>query len=92
MDERIGRFLRSKLRSAGRQFERARSDFEGARRAAAGDLPLDEEGRARLVCRRHAEKRTVDLDGEGRPDCFDPDHPDCRGCLEDVREGTVETW
>jgi ribosomal protein S6--L-glutamate ligase len=36
--------------------------------------------------------RAVIVDGEGRPACFDADHPDCRGCAEDVREGIVETW
>jgi hypothetical protein len=92
MDDRLGRFLRSKLRSAGEQFETARSTYEQARRTAAHDLPLDDDGRARLVCRRHAERRAVELDAAGRPDCFDPDHPDCRGCVEDVRDGTVETW
>jgi hypothetical protein len=56
------------------------------------ELPADDEGRARIVCRRHAERRAVSLDDAARPECFDPDHQDCRGCVEDVRDGVVETW
>jgi len=59
---------------------------------AAGSLPRDDEGRVRQVCRRHAERRAVSVDATGTPACFDADHPDCRGCVEDVREGSVETW
>lgn len=56
------------------------------------DVPTDETGRARLVCRRYAERRAVDLDEEGRPACFRAEHPDCVGCFEDVRAGCIETW
>jgi hypothetical protein len=45
-----------------------------------------------LVCRRHAERRAVVVDENGHPSCFDPESADCRGCVEDVREGVVETW
>jgi hypothetical protein len=55
-------------------------------------LPRNEDGDARIVCRRYAEKRAVAVDEAGRPECFDPDHPDCQGCVEDVRDGVVETW
>ena len=55
-------------------------------------LPRDDEGRARLVCRRHADRRAVAVDDDGRPACFDAGHPDCEGCVEDVRDGIVETW
>ncbi len=88
-------FVRRTLRDAGRQYAEARRAYEAGRTesaAAAFDLPADDEGRARIVCRRHAERRSVGVDDEGRPACFDPDHPDCRGCAEDVREGVVETW
>jgi hypothetical protein len=34
----------------------------------------------------------VELDDDLRPDCFDADSVDCRGCAEDVRDGVVETW
>ena len=78
------------MRSAGRQLAEVREAYETGRRTA--QLPRDEDGNVRIVCRRYAEKRAVDLDEAGRPDCFDPDHPDCRGCAEDVREGVVETW
>lgn len=46
----------------------------------------------RIVCRRYAEKRAVTLDEEGCPACFDADHPDCEGCVEDLYAGTIETW
>jgi len=84
------RFLRERLRAAGRTYEQTRRAFSTGR--SEGSLPEDEQGRARIVCRRYAERRAVKLDDEYRPDCFDPDHPDCRGCVEDVREGRIETW
>ncbi|MFB6164305.1 MAG: hypothetical protein ABEJ31_04025 [Haloarculaceae archaeon] len=89
---RIRRLLETTLRSAGRQYAEARRAYTEAKRAALADLPQDESGRARIVCRRYAEKRAVALDDDGRPACFDADHQDCRGCAEDVREGVVETW
>lgn len=91
-DGRLARFLRSKLRAAGKQTATARREFDAAKGAASHDLPTDEDGNVRIVCRRHAERRAVAVDGEGRPACFDADHPDCRGCVEDVRDGVVETW
>jgi hypothetical protein len=93
MDEgRLGRFLRTKLRTAGRQYADAKRAYSDAKRAALADLPRDDDGQAKIVCRRHAEKRAVSRDSDARPDCFDPDHPDCQGCVEDIREGIVETW
>jgi hypothetical protein len=96
MDERFERFVRDTFRNAGRRYAEARRAYREGRDGEDGaerfDLPTDEEGRARLVCRRHAEKRAVAVDGEGRPACFDPDHADCQGCAEDVRDGVVETW
>lgn len=91
-DGRVGRFLRAKLRAAGRQVARARREYDATRAAASRDLPTDDAGRARIVCRRHAEERAVAVDDDGRPACFDADHADCRGCAEDVREGRVQTW
>jgi hypothetical protein len=89
-------YVRERARAAGRLFERTRAAFREGRGdgagAAAFDLPADDDGRARIVCRRYAERRRVAVDGDGRPDCFDADHPDCVGCAEDVREGVVETW
>lgn len=90
MDERVERFLRTTMRDAGRRFAEARRAYREGR--LAGDLPTDDEGRARIVCRRYAERRAVALDDEGRPACYEKGHPDCEGCTEDVREGTVETW
>jgi hypothetical protein len=90
--DRLARFLRTKLRGAGRQYAEARRAYGSARASALADLPTDDRGRARIVCRRHADRRAVELDGESRPACFDADHPDCQGCLEDIREGHVETW
>jgi len=109
MDERVERFLRDRLRNAGRQYARARTAFsegkagvdtaddlptdeEGRAVDTADDLPTDEEGRAKLVCRRYAEKRAVELDEKGRPACFDADHTDCVGCVEDIEAGRIETW
>lgn len=92
MDKRLESFLRSKLRSAGRQYADAKKAYQSARAAALAEVPQDREGRARIVCRRHAEKRAVGLDTEARPECFDADHPDCQGCVEDLREGRIETW
>ncbi|ACV11802.1 conserved hypothetical protein [Halorhabdus utahensis DSM 12940] len=85
-------FLRSSLQSAGQQLAEARRAYENAKHTARTDLPLAEDGQARIVCRRYAERRAVKIDEDGQPDCFDVEHPDCRGCVEDVRAGTVETW
>lgn len=82
--------LRRALRDAGRTAAESRRAYHEGR--AAGSLPEDDEGRARIVCRRHAERRAVAVDAEGRPACFDVGHPDCEGCVEDVREEAVETW
>jgi hypothetical protein len=90
MDDRLERFVRTKLRAAGRQVAEAGRAYGEARRLAA--LPRDEAGRVRLVCRRHAERRAVALDDAGRPSCYEADHPDCEGCVEDCRAGVVETW
>jgi len=94
MDERVERFLRDRLRNAGRQYARARTAFSEGKAGVdtADDLPTDEEGRAKLVCRRYAEKRAVELDEKGRPACFDADHTDCVGCVEDIEAGRIETW
>jgi hypothetical protein len=84
--DRVGRFLRTTLRGAGRQYEEARRAFVDARDGAAPG-----ESR-RIVCRKHAERRVVTVDAEGRPSCFEAGHLDCEGCAEDVRAGVVETW
>jgi hypothetical protein len=89
---RLELLLRSKLRSAGRQYAEAREAYRNARTAAEFDLPVDDEGRARIVCRRYAERRAVEVDAGGRPDCFDSVSQDCQGCAEDIRDGRVETW
>ncbi len=86
MDRRaMDRFVRTTLRKAGRRYESARRDYEGARNAV-----LDDE-HARIVCRRYAEKRAVELTN-GRPECYEAGHPDCEGCVEDLHSGTIETW
>jgi len=92
MDDRLESFLRSKIRSVGRQYADAKRAYSNARRSALANLPQDDDGRARIVCRRYAERRAVELDAEARPACFDPDHPDCEGCVRDVRDGRIETW
>lgn len=89
---RVNRLLRAKLRAAGRQYERARNTYEEGRDSVPEDLPPGGVDRARIVCRRYAERREVDLDGEDRPACYEADHPDCEGCVEDLHGGTIETW
>ena len=89
---RLKRLLRTKLHSVGRQYEEAKRAYTDAKAATLTDLPTDGDGRARIVCRRYAEKRAVSLDEDARPSCYDPDHPDCRGCVEDIREARIETW
>ncbi|AUV80416.1 hypothetical protein C2R22_01050 [Salinigranum rubrum] len=92
-DDRFERFVRTTFRRAGRRYAEAKRAYqEGHDWSTTFGLPTDDEGRARLVCRRHAERRAVRVDREGRPACFEPEHPDCEGCAEDVREGVVETW
>lgn len=82
----MDRFMRTTLREVGRRYERARHDYENARNTA-----LDGE-EARIVCRRYAEKRAVELDANDRPACYEADHSDCEGCVEDLHNGTIETW
>ncbi|MEY7850419.1 hypothetical protein AB7C87_14625 [Natrarchaeobius sp. A-rgal3] len=98
---RLERFLRSKLQEAGEgygklrgstddQLEEAREAYRVAKHARS--LPSDEEGRAKIVCRRYAERRAAKLDEQYRPACYEEGHPDCEGCVEDVRSGRIETW
>lgn len=89
--DRVAKFLTEKLQDAGRQYEQARRAFSEARLAARADLPT-EDGNVRIVCRRHAEKRAVELDSEAQPACFEGGHPDCEGCVEDIEDGCIETW
>ncbi|QLG50981.1 DUF7091 family protein [Natrinema halophilum] len=97
----LEQFLRSTLQDAGEQFEalrrstddqleEARGSYEVAKNARR--LPSDEEGRAKIVCRRHAQQRAAKLDDMYRPACYEDGHPDCEGCAEDVRKGRIETW
>jgi hypothetical protein len=90
MDDRLERFVRTTFRSAGRHYAEVREAYREGREV--GDLPRDDEGRVRIVCRREAERRAVPLDDADRPGCYETGNPDCEGCLEDVREGVVETW
>jgi len=73
--------------------DEARENYEAGKTASSvPDLPRTDEGEARIVCRRYAEKRAVELDEKGRPECYEADHPDCESCVADVRDGRVETW
>lgn len=90
--DRLSRFLRTTMQKAGKQYAEARRAYKSARESALADLPTDDDGRARVVCRRHADQRAVHLDANARPDCFEAGHPDCEGCAEDIRDGRVETW
>lgn len=90
---RLARWLHRSANRAGRQAERAKQAYRTARDAVyAGELPTDESGRARIVCRRYAERRAVRIDATGRPACYADGHPDCEGCVEDIRIGRIETW
>ncbi|ELY98804.1 DUF7091 family protein [Natrialba asiatica] len=100
-DRRLTRFLRSKLQAAGEQYEQARGStdrqLEEAQQAYevaknARQLPSDGKGRTQIVCRRYAERRAAMLDDQYRPACYEADHPDCEGCVEDIRAGRIETW
>lgn len=88
----FGEFVRRAVRNVGRQYGQARESYETGKREARVPLPTDEDGRVQIVCRRYAERRTVALDGAGRPACFDATHADCQGCVEDIRAGRIETW
>ncbi|WP_122088999.1 DUF7091 family protein [Halalkalicoccus subterraneus] len=92
VDRQVNRFIRSKLREAGRQYEQARSAYRDGRGSGSVDVPRDESDRARIVCRRYAEKRAVELDDDDRPTCYEDGHPDCEGCLEDLHNETIESW
>lgn len=89
---RLERLMRTKLRSAGRQFEEAKRAYDSAKKRALADLPTDQDDRARIVCRRYAERRAVALDEEARPVCYEAGHRDCEGCVEDIHDGRIETW
>ena len=95
MDDRFETFMRDRLRELGREYERTRRAYTAGKNEAdpspADALPTDEDGRAKLVCRRYAERRAVDID-DGVPACFDPDHTDCVGCVEDIEAGRIEIW
>ena len=91
-DDRLERFISGTLRSVGNQLSEAKRAYSDGKRATMAGLPRDDDGRARIVCRRHADRRAVAVDAEGRPACFDADHPDCQGCVEDIEAGTIETW
>ena len=88
-ESHIERFLHLTAHAAGQQYAESKRAYNNARTRTDSDGPYDEH--ARIVCRRHAQKRRVVLDGYV-PDCFEAGHPDCEGCLEDIRAGTVETW
>jgi hypothetical protein len=93
MDDRLESIIRSAARNAGKRYEEVKRAYREGRSAPdAESIPRDGDGRAKIVCRRHVERRAVALDADSRPACFDPDHPDCQGCVEDIREGVIETW
>lgn len=100
--DRVEQLVRKKLRAAGRQYEQVRQAYRdgestvltnGSRSDGLPDhIPRDSAGRPRIVCRRYAEHRAVGLDEHDRPSCYDSGHPDCEGCVEDLHDGTIETW
>jgi len=78
------------IKNARTQLGDAKDAFSNAR--GAGSLPTDEEGRVRLVCRRYEERRLAPLDDKGRPSCYEAGNEACEGCVEAVRDGSVDTW
>lgn len=89
-----GGLFRRAARAAGRTVGQTVDSYRAGRGSGKvpDGLPADEEGNVRIVCRRYAEKREVELDDYGRPECFEADHVDCEGCLEDLRDDRIETW
>ncbi len=85
----LGTWLRNAARKAGRTVGAVGEQFSGGR--IEGSLPQDDSGKVRIVCRRYAERRAVTVTA-GKPSCFEARDPDCESCLEDIADGTVETW
>ena len=85
----LGDWLRTAARKAGRTVGAVGTQFSGGR--MEGSLPQDDDGKVRIVCRRYAERRAVTVTA-GKPACFEANNPDCESCLEDIADGTVETW
>ena len=88
-DSGLGEWVKRAARSTGRQLAEARHQFTAGR--LWGSLPRDDAGRAKIVCRRYAERRAVHIE-DGKPECFEAGNQDCESCAEDVRDGHVETW
>lgn len=78
------------LKGARSQLGDAKEAFSNAR--GAGNLPTDEEGRVRIVCRRYDERRLAPLDDKGRPTCYEAGNEQCESCVDAVGDGDVETW
>jgi hypothetical protein len=85
----FGSLLRSAARRAGRTVGAAKRQYDGAK--IEGSVPADENGRARIVCRRAAERRAVALE-DGVPTCYEASNPDCESCVADLADGSIETW
>lgn len=78
------------LKNVKGQLGDAKEAFSNAR--GAGNLPTDEEGRVRIVCRRYEERRLAPLDDKGRPTCYEAGNEDCESCVDAVSDESVETW
>lgn len=85
----FGGFVRKAARQAGRTVGKITQQVSAGQ--IEGSLPQDESGKVHIVCRRYAEKRAVSVSA-GKPTCFTADNPDCESCVEDIADGTVETW
>ncbi len=66
MDDRFDRFLRNvgkkyaeARESADHQLSEAKEAYRNAQDTVLADLPRDEYGRAKIVCRRHVDRRAV---------------------------------
>lgn len=85
----LGDWVKKAARRAGRTVGEASDEY--AEGKIANSLPQDEDGRAKIVCRRYSERRAVEIQG-GRPECFEAGDEDCESCVRDIAAGHVETW
>lgn len=89
-EDRLRRLLDRAARKTGEQVGEATAAYRRAKHAA--QLPADDAGQRKLVCRRYAERRVVSFDARARPACYEPGHTDCEGCIEDIEAGCIEPW
>ncbi len=88
MDDRLESIIRSAARNAGKRYEEAKRAYRDGRDSSpAHSLPRDGEGRAKIVCRRHAERRAVAVDGRVVPPVSTPTTPTARAASRTSARG-----